>query len=173
MCLDSNRKFINFRKLWTLRGSSRHRSGQLSSVKRVVEQCKAKNVKHFLISVGTNDIDLKDRDEIISKYVEIIELLRSKYPGIKITISELPPRKDKYDDKVRKFNALLGDLCEQSEDLFLAIQEKLRDDIQRNMYDDKHIHRRAIHIFAGNIKRTLRKAHGLPEPVRSPVVIQP
>ena len=127
---------------------------------------------HFLISVGTNDIDLKDPEEILAEYVEIIELLRKKYPGIKITISELPPRKDNCDDKVRKLNGLLGDLCERSEYLFLAIQAKLRENIDRNMFDDKHIHRRAIHIFAGNIKRTLRKAYGLPEPVRSSVVTQ-
>ena len=166
MCFDSNRKFINFRKLWTLRGSSRHRSGQLSSVKRVVESCKAKQVKYFLISVGTNDIDTKEPDDIIHEYSEIIDLLKKKYPGIHVIINELPPRKERNNDKVQKMNGLLNQLCLESDSLTIITQEKLRGNIDRNMFDDKHVHRRAVNLFAGSIKQGLRKAYGLPEPKR-------
>ena len=164
--LNSNRKFINFRKLWTLRGSSRHRSGQLSSVKRVVESCKAKRVKYFLISVGTNDIDTKEPDDIIHEYSEIIDLLRKKYPGIHVIINELPPRKERNNGKLQKMNGLLNQLCQESDSLTIITQEKLRGNIDRNMFDDKHIHRRAVNLFAGSIKQGLRKAYGLPEPKR-------
>ena len=100
MCFDSNRKFINFRKLWTLKGSKRRRTSTLDSVKMAVERENATNVKYFLISVGTNDIDNKEPNAILEQYIEIVDLLRRKYPGIKIIINQLPPRKTNYDDKV-------------------------------------------------------------------------
>ena len=166
MCFDSNRKFINFRKLWTLKGTTRHRTSTLASVKSAIERENATDVKYFLISVGTNDIDTKEPTDIITEYTDIVDLLRRKYPGIKIIINELPPRKEKYDDKVTHMNRLLGDLCWQNDFLSLVDQSKLREDIDKTMYDDKHVHRRSFYLYAGNIKRALRKAYGRPEPLR-------
>ena len=173
MCFDSNRKFINFRKLWTLKGTKRRKSGNLASVKMAVEREKATNVKYFLISVGTNDIDEKEPDAILHEYVEIVDCLRRKYPGIKVIINQLPPRKTNNDEKVQAVNMLLADLCDHNDFLYLVNQDRLRNDIDRNMYDDKHIHRRAFYIFAGNIKRTLRKAYGIPEPERDDTIRRP
>ena len=170
MCIDSNRKFINFRKLWTLKGTKRRRSGNLASVKMAIEREKATNVKYFLISVGTNDIDEKDPSSILDEYVEIVELLRRKYPAISIIINQLPPRKLRHDDKVQAMNQLLTEMCHGKDFLYLVNQDGLRSDVDRNMYDDKHIHRRAVYIFAGNIKRTLRKAYGIPEPQRDDAI---
>ena len=173
MCFDSNRKFINFRKLWTLKGTKRRKSGNLASVKMAIEREKATNVKYFLISVGTNDIDEKEPNAILDEYVEIVDLLRRKYPGIKVIINQLPPRKTSNDEKVQAVNKRLADLCDQNDFLYLVNQDGLRNDIVRNMYDDKHIHRRAFYIFAGNIKRTLRKAYGIPEPKRDDTIRRP
>ena len=173
MCFDSNRKFINFRKLWTLKGTTRYRSSTLASVKSAIEREKAVGVKYFLISVGTNDIDTKEPTEIINEYIEIVDLLRRKYPGIKIIANELPPRKEKYNDKVIQMNCLLGDLCQQNDFMFLVDQSKLRGDVEKTMFDDKHIHRRSFYLYAGSIKRMLRKAYGLPEPQRGNTVRRP
>ena len=96
-----------------------------------------------------------------------------KYPGIKIIINELPPRKVSHDAKVQDLNKRLADLCSQTDFLSMSNQSDLRNNIERNMYDDKHIHRRAVHIFASNIKRALRKAYGLPEPKRGDTIADP
>ena len=128
------------------------------------EREKSTDVKYFLISVGTNDIDTKNPEDIINEYIEIVDLLRTKYPGIKIIINELPPRKVNHDDKTKKMNELLRDLSCMNNFIFVASQQSLRDDISRTMYDDKHVHRRAIGLFAGSIKRALRRAYGQPEP---------
>ena len=138
-----------------------------------VERENATGVKYFLISVGTNDIDEKDPNAILDEYVEIVDMLRTKYPGIKVIINELPPRKVKHDDKVQAMNRLLRDLCDRNDFLYLVNQDELRSDIVRNMYDDKHIHRKAFHLFAGNIKRMLRKAYGIPEPKRDDTIRPP
>ena len=99
-----------------------------------------------------------------------MDLLRRKYPGIKIVINQLPPRKTNYDEKVRTVNSLLSDLCATNDFIYLAVQNDLRENIERYMYDDKHIHRRAFHMYAGSIKRALRKAYGLPEPQRDDAI---
>ena len=167
MCFDSNRKFINFRKLWTLNGSERRRCSTLSSVKSVIEKETSDNVEYFLISVGTNDTDTKDPETIRNEYESIINLLQEKYPGIKIIVSEVTPRKYNKDNEVVILNKLLGDMCKHNDSLFLVDHSNFRNDTTYSyMFDDKHIHKRAIWQFAGNIKRALRKAYGLPEPQR-------
>ena len=138
-----------------------------------IEREKATNVKYFLISVGTNDIDSKEPKAMLEEYVNIVDLLRRKYPGIKIIVNQLPPRKTNHDDKVRTLNSLLADLCATNDFIYLADQNDLRENIERNMYDDKHIHRKAFYIYAGNIKRALRKAYGLPEPQRDDTIKPP
>ena len=57
---------------------------------------------------GTNDIDTKDPEVILDEYIEIVDLLRAKYPGIQI--NELPPRKVNHDDKTQSMNVLLREL---------------------------------------------------------------
>ena len=135
-------------------------------MKSAIERENATDVKYFLISVGTNDIDTKEPTDIITEYTDIVDLLRRKYPGIKIIINELPPRKEQYDDKVTHMNRLLGDLCWQNDFLSLVDQSKLRENIETTMYDDIHVHMRSFYLYAGNIKRALRKAYGRPEPLR-------
>ena len=76
-------------------------------MKSAIERENATDVKYFLISVGTNDIDTKEPTDIITEYTDIVDLLRRKYPGIKIIINELPPRKEQYDDKVTHMSRLL------------------------------------------------------------------
>ena len=65
------------------------------------------NVKYFLISVNTNDVDKKESNAILHEYVEIVDLLRRKYPVIKIIINQLPPRKISNDEKVQALNMVL------------------------------------------------------------------
>ena len=164
--MDSNRKFIDFRKLWTLKGSKRHKCSNLASVKNTVERNKLP-LKFCFINAGVNDIDNKEPSIIMKELVDIITLLRHKHPGIKIVISEITPRKDSWNRQVNEFNDMLRDLGEFS-DVFLVDQSNLRNsDVSSTLWDDRHIHKRAIPRFAGNIKRALRKAYGYPEPYKA------
>ena len=172
MCFDSNRKFLNFRKLWTLDGSERRKCSTLTSVRSAIENETAKNVEYFLISVGTNDIDTKDPKTIYNEYVEIINLLRRKYSGIKIIISGLPPRKYNKDKEVIELNKLLRNLGNYNNFIFLVDHSNLRDDTYSMFYDDKNIHKSSISRFAGNIKRALRKAYGQPEPPKRGAIVK-
>ena len=90
-----------------------------------------------------------------------IETLKTKYPGIKIILCELTPRKDDRDTAVIECNKLISTLCAEDETLFLVEHNNLRDENYSKLYDTKHIHKRVIPLFASNIKRALRKAYGI------------
>ena len=165
LCMDSNRKFINFRKLWTLKGSRKHNCSTLTSVKETLKRENMGKLDYCFISVGINDIDTKEPRIILKEYEDIINLLRRKHAGIKIIVSEITPRKDQFIAQVVELNQLLKDLCNVSDYLFLVDHSNLfNSNVNDILYDTRHLHRRVIPRFAGNIKRALRKAYGLPEP---------
>ena len=57
----------------------------------------------ILISIGTNDIDIKEPGDIIEEYVDIVEILQNKYPQSQFLINELSPQKEQFDNKGRRY----------------------------------------------------------------------
>lgn len=167
ICFDSNKRFINFRKLWTLDGSKRMTCYTLKSVQTVIRNESAIDVKYFFMNVGVNDIGKNTPEIIIEEYKTIIRMLKEKYPDIKIIISEVTPRKGDLNKDVMKVNKLLAELCENVDFLFLVNHSNLQDKF--TLYDDRHIHKRVVPRFAANIKRTLRLAYGHSEPTKKQV----
>lgn len=133
----------------------------ISDVTDYVSKTDIRKLNHILINTGVNDIDNKSAEEIAEEFKNIIQLLKNKYIGIKIIISEITPRKDGKDKDVIECNRILADICNGDENVFLISHENLRDSSYSKLYDTKHIHYRAIGLFVSNIKQTLRKAYGI------------
>ena len=91
----------------------------------------------------------------------IIDKLTDKFKGIKIILSEITPRNDDKDEAVIEFNKQLFDIYDKKTDIFLVYHHNLRDNNYSKHYDEKHIHKRAVPLFASNIKKALRKAYGI------------
>ena len=66
-CFDSNRKFINFRKLWTLKGSKRIRCSTITSLNKILSETNIKKLNYILISSGCNDLDTKEPGQLIEE----------------------------------------------------------------------------------------------------------
>ena len=111
-----------------------------------------------------NDIDTHKPDNIAEEYKDIISLLKEKYPEIKIIASEITPRNDDKDKDVITFDKLLGDICKSMENMYLVDHSNIRDSTYSLLFDDRHIHKKAIRLFVSNIKKGLRKAYGQPDP---------
>ena len=62
--MDSNSKHIDFRKLWTLRGSRHKPCGNLGELKMYVDNNDIKSLKYVLINIGVNDIDVKSDEDV-------------------------------------------------------------------------------------------------------------
>ena len=162
ICIDSNRKHINWRKFWTIDGTEKFYCGSLYTLKEKIINAKQINsVKYVLINVGVNDLDTQDAEEVYEKMEDVVNIIREKYKDCKIIISEITPRTDDRDNEVIKCNTLINQMSKNKEFIFIARQSNLRDD-NGTMFDDaKHITRNAIPKFVANIKRVLEKAYGI------------
>ncbi len=117
-----------------------------------------KQVKYIFISVGTNDLDLKDHKQVFGELLILIDDIRARFPGIKIIINELLPRKDARNNEVGKFNAVLSTFTNSQEDITVALQ-RITD--MSMFYDNKHLYPIKVGVYAKNIINALLKAYGI------------
>ena len=114
-----------------------------------------------MINTRINDTDDKCAEEIVEEFKNTIQLLKIKYDGIKIIISEITQRKNDKDKVVIECNRILSGICKDESNMFLISHDNLRDDTYSKLYDTKHIHYRAVGLFVSNIKQEMRKAYGI------------
>ena len=114
---------------------------------------------HILINIGTNDIETKTANQVYKEITEIIDILKSKYPGIKIIICEVTPRADEKDDDVIICNRMLNEYAPRVDNLFIVNHSNLRDENYSLFSDTKHVKERCIPKLAKNIKIGLRQAY--------------
>ncbi len=159
--MDSNRKHINWRQFWTLKGTEKYFCGKLIDVEKRFREETASSIKYILIHVGVNDLDTRTPEQVTEHLKVIIAGMRKKFQGVKIIVSEITPRNDEKDADVRRCNELINALYGNQGHITIAPHSNLRDD-DWSMYDDaKHITKAAIPRLVSNIKRALRKAYGI------------
>ena len=159
MCFDSNRQFLNFRKLWTIKGTKIKPCGNWKEVDKVINgNTNYTNLEYFFTSVGCNDLDVRKGDELFNDIKSTIEKIKTNYPNIKIIISEITPRMDKLDTAVKATNTLISQYIDRTENIFIAKHGNLR--ARDFYYDRKHLKESIIPRFAANIKRALNTACG-------------
>ena len=140
ICMDSNKRYINFRKLWTLNGTERKFLGNLHELRTaILNENHIKELKHLLIHVGVNDLDTKPGMQVFEELCEIIGEIRKKYPGIIIILSEITPRNDIRDAEVVKCNEYVNEWVKGQSSIFLAKHNNLRDPEWSMFSDTKHI----------------------------------
>ena len=111
------------------------------------------------MSVGCNDLDVKEGNEVFASIKSTVEKVKSLYPQVKVIISEITPRMDDLDTNVKAVNTMLNEFVKWSDDTFITRNSNLRD--QDFYYDNKHLKESCIPRFAANIKRALRAAYGI------------
>ena len=162
ICMDSNSKHINFRKLWTLRNSKRSRCYTLDQLHEYIRKSDITKLNHILINIGCNDIDKKSGEEVFLEIQENVKLLRTKYPNIKIILCEVTPRKDERDQQVMECNRLIHEYASKDENIFIADHSNLRENSYAMLKDTKHVSEYKIGMFVVNIKKALCAAYGKP-----------
>ena len=161
MCMDSNSKHLDRRRLWDLDGTEFQRCGDLEEVNVHIDRnVKFSKLQYFFISVGVNDIDTKDGEEVFDEMKNTIVKLKNKHPNIKVIISEITPRMDERDSEVIIANSLLNEFVKESNDLFITKNGNLRKKKFFVPGDCKHLRIECIARFAANIKYSLRAAYG-------------
>ena len=160
--IDSNRNHINWRRFWTLKGTTTKICGSLFNVEDLIRQdTQIRNLMYVLISVGVNGIDVNSVDEVFCQLQKVVKLQREKYNSPKIIVSEITPRTDAKDEEVKKCNVLINDYVVDNDFIFLANHSNLRSVDGRMFSDEKHITRQAIPIFVTYLKKALWKAYNI------------
>ena len=165
ICIDSNRKYINFRKLWTINGTERKFLGNLHELRTAIRnENQIKELKYILIHIGVNDLDTKPGKLVFQELCEVIGEIRRKYPGIIIVLSEITPRNDNRDVEVKICNEHLSEWVKDQANIYLAKHSNLRDPEWSMFTDTKHVSEAATARLASNLKRALREAYGVTKP---------
>ena len=127
VCMDSNGRYIEPKKLWKVRGSEYKRCSTLYDARITFKSFESSRIEHTLIWVGVNDLDDKDHKQVFGEAELLINEIRSKHHDIKIIFSEITPRKDGREPEVIAFNQLLESYAKQQSDVTIVVHNNLRD----------------------------------------------
>ena len=91
---------------------------------------------------------------------KLVDRLSVSFPGIKIILSEVTPRMDNFDTRVKEINVLLRQYVKGKDKLFLTKNSNLRN---RDFFlaDGIHLNQSITPRFASNIKSALCAAYGI------------
>ena len=162
--IDSNGRYLDYRKLWTMKGTEVRRCGDMIDVNQYWDNTGRffTNLKYLFVSVGCNDLKKQTPHELFTSINKFVQRVWERYPDLKIILSEVYPRMDQVgaDEKVKEANVLLSQYTQGFPNLFLTINSNLRK--PGNYFQDGiHLQHHIIPLFATNIKRALRRAYGI------------
>ncbi len=169
--IDSNSNHVDRRRFWKLDNTKWKRCGMISEAMKAIHEVKYTNLQYVLVSIGVNDTDDEEEDglSVANRLLELLNVIKEKYPDSKIILNELTPRNDSRDNEVIKCNGALFTAIEKDNKIFLAKQSNLRDPEYTFFFDAKHIKSSKIGRYVNNIKIALRKAYGIADPRYSSV----
>ena len=156
-CFDSNGRYIDRKRLWKKNGSEYRQCGNLHKLAKQINELPYKSLRYIFLSVGTNDLDDKDHDQVIGELQLLIDDTRKRYPGIKFIINEFLPRGDERNTEVGKFNTALNEFGSTQPDITIASQQNMYDSSM--FYDTKHLRESKVPLYAKNIIRAMLKAY--------------
>ena len=171
ICWDSNRKFIDTRRLCNLKTTEFVSTATLDNVYHTVNRCTHVNLQTIFIHCGTNDAEQQDISSLLKSFHEIVLLIKNKYSEANIIISKLLPRKDGINRKVSALNRALDAEFSNMPNVSVISHNNINNSFNNTangnfdsiLTDDKHLAQTAAPMFAGNIKYALRKANALPD----------
>ena len=158
LCFDSNGKHIDRKRLWKKNGSEYKQCGTLHKVAEEVRKLRYTSLKYMVISIGTNDLDEKDHEQVLGELDTLLNDIRRRFAGVKFVINELIPRNDPRNEEVVKFNTVLQDFAAQP-DITIASQHNISD--VSMLHDRKHLLESTVPIYAKNIINAMLKAFGI------------
>ena len=107
-------------------------------------------VKVVIIGVGTNDTTEQSADTIFENLVNGGMHLLKKYPGLKVCIAQIPPRKFSKDTSTDDLNKLIETALPPN--IHAVLHNNLNGD---DMHDDKHVSRNSLGTFIRNMREKI------------------
>ena len=109
--MDSNRKHIDFRKLFHKQENvTMYKGATIESASHIFNmECPDHNAEptDIVFHVGTNDTDSNTAEHNAQQLIALSEQASRKFPNARVHVSELTPRGDEMHDKVKETNTML------------------------------------------------------------------
>lgn len=156
---DSNRKFIDMKKLCPGSTYKLISCGNLDKATEILKTPRFVINKGLIIHTGVNDLEHFEVEEILEKQTEVIQVATAAFPGKKIILSGLTPRRDELNSLVTVVNNALFRKFKDTQNLSFVNNDNLNDD--QFLFDKKHLNKmRGVPVFARNLKIEIRTACG-------------
>ena len=157
VCMDSNQKFIDRRRFWTVKGTTWKFCPGMDEVKTLIHNQQFNDLEAIIISCGVNDVDKISGRSLAANMLNLINEIKQLYPNVKIIVSEITPRKDHRDREVQISNEELSKNTEKLPNVYIVEHRNLRDPDWKFFYDYKHIKKDCIPKFVANFKEFSEK----------------
>ena len=154
LLMDSNRKYIEEKQFWNK--TKKIRVPTAAELEETIEKFDFSKVEHVIIGTGTNDSDTRLAEEIFPDLRQAAVTLKQKHETLHVYVSQLPPRKSLKKDVIKDLNSLIAEGLPES------IHTVLQDDLkEQHLYDEKHVMKKKIGIYAKNMKDQLKAVLGI------------
>lgn len=163
--MDSNRRFLDPTKI-SPEEKLKVKILPCHSVQQsldIMENVTFTKAKIIMLHFGVNDIESQSIERFSLNMKHIVTKFRSKYPDAKILVSEITPRMDDLNPKVKECNAHLKVVLKGDPQVYVIYHNFLDND--ELFYDMKHIKKEFINRLAGNLKKALRRVLGIYNPM--------
>ena len=141
--MDSNRRDINFNKLFPNAKVNIYPCGTAKWARKLVEETDFKNPSDVIFHLGTNDLETLSPSHFVEDIKQVASIVETKYK-CKVFISEILPRGDTFHEKVATTNRLLKQLP-----WHLVSHDKISPE---HLHDTKHLNRfvKQNDVFSGS-----------------------
>ena len=134
--MDSNRRNINFKKLFPTSTVTINPCGTIDWAKNHVTRNGLNSPTHVILHLGTNDAETKSADEILESMKHLIHIIKEKYKCT-VFVSTILPRNDQFNDTVNCANDLFKKACITN----LIKHDRIG---KEHLHDLKHLNRYAL-----------------------------
>ena len=108
ICVDSNKKRLRWKRVYTLSGTGRSFAGRLHELHNLVctDGGRVGRLRRILINVGYTDVEDKSANQVLSELKRLVGSVRSRNEEVVVHICEISPRKMK-DTVVQQCNNMI------------------------------------------------------------------
>ncbi|KAJ8008648.1 hypothetical protein DPEC_G00107050 [Dallia pectoralis] len=149
---DSNGHHLDHRRLFPGRSVKKFWCPTPHSALKLLRDGVLGAPSHIILHTGTND--LSARENVTKALSNVVKTSSRIYPGAKIIISTLLPRRDVPQGIIDTINCEIANICASTPNVHMANHRWIT---HEHLYDRVHIDREGMRLFARTIKESALK----------------
>lgn len=158
---DSNGNHLDQRRLFPKRTVKKLWCPTTQKAKDIIQRGALTNPSHIIIHTGTNDLKVSTSG-VAKSLIDTIKMANQSHPDAKVIISSLLPRRDISERVIEEINEEVSGFCANVPNVEVATHNNIN---TTHLYDNVHINKNNIRLFAKNIKDAALSRDRIPSQV--------